>query len=30
VWGPKDPPEIFFNPPDINAIAAGRAADGLD
>ena len=30
VWGPKDPPEVFFNPPDINAIAAGRVADGLD
>lgn len=30
VWGPKDPPEVFFNPPDIDAIAAGRAADGSD
>ncbi|MCE2764849.1 MAG: VOC family protein [Ilumatobacteraceae bacterium] len=30
VWGPKDPPGVFFNPPDITAIAAGRVADGLD
>ena len=30
VWGPKDPPEVFFNPPDMRDIVAGRAAAGLD
>ncbi|MFM8846576.1 MAG: VOC family protein [Actinomycetota bacterium] len=29
VWGPKDPPEVFFNPPDMADIIAGRAAAGL-
>lgn len=29
VWGPKDPPEEFFAPTDIPAIAAGRQASGL-
>ncbi|MFT7597915.1 MAG: catechol 2,3-dioxygenase-like lactoylglutathione lyase family enzyme [Acidimicrobiales bacterium] len=28
VWGPKEP-EIFFNPPDLGEIAAGRQAAGL-
>lgn len=30
VWGPERPPERFFNPPDIEAIAAARRAAGLD
>ena len=29
VWGPKDPPESFINPPDIKQIAAAREALGL-
>ena len=29
VWGPKDPPEEFFNPSDLPAIAAAREASGL-
>ncbi len=28
VWGPKEP-EIFFNPPDLGQIGAGREAAGL-
>lgn len=28
VWGPKEP-EVFFNPPDLDQIAAGREAAGL-
>ncbi|MGI9616096.1 MAG: VOC family protein [Acidimicrobiales bacterium] len=28
VWGPKEP-EVFFNPPDLGEIAAGREAAGL-
>ncbi|MDH3680347.1 MAG: VOC family protein, partial [Acidimicrobiia bacterium] len=28
VWGPKEP-EVFFNPPDLGDIAAGREAAGL-
>ena len=28
VWGPKEP-EVFFNPTDIETIAAGREAAGL-
>ena len=30
IWGPKDPPDVFFNPPDIQKIAEGREAAGLD
>ena len=29
VWGPKDPPEAFLNPPDVKQIAAAREALGL-
>jgi len=29
VWGPKDPPRRFFDPPDIQEIVAGRVAAGL-
>ncbi|MEM7337147.1 MAG: VOC family protein [Actinomycetota bacterium] len=29
VWGPPEP-EVFFNPPDLDAIAAAREAAGLD
>ena len=29
VWGPKDPPEAFVNPPDVKQIAAAREALGL-
>ena len=29
VWGPKDPPPAFINPPDAPAIAAAREALGL-
>lgn len=29
VWGPKDPPEEFFSPSDLPAIAAAREATGL-
>jgi catechol 2,3-dioxygenase-like lactoylglutathione lyase family enzyme len=29
VWGPKVPPEEFFNPSDLPAIAAAREASGL-
>ncbi|MDG2112462.1 MAG: VOC family protein [Actinomycetota bacterium] len=28
VWGPKEP-DVFFNPPDLGEIAAGREAAGL-
>jgi catechol 2,3-dioxygenase-like lactoylglutathione lyase family enzyme len=30
VWGPKDPPETFFSPPDLAVIGAAREALGLD
>ncbi len=30
VWGPKDPPDIFFNQPDLAEIGAAREALGLD
>jgi catechol 2,3-dioxygenase-like lactoylglutathione lyase family enzyme len=29
VWGPKNPPEAFINPPDVKQIAAAREALGL-
>jgi hypothetical protein len=29
VWGPTNPPEVFFNPPDLPSIAAAREASGL-
>jgi catechol-2,3-dioxygenase len=28
-WGPNEPPEVFFSPPDLPAIAAAREASGL-
>ena len=30
IWGPKDPPETFFNQPDLAEIGAAREAFGLD
>ncbi len=30
VWGPKEPPDIFFNPLDLPEIGAAREALGLD
>jgi catechol 2,3-dioxygenase-like lactoylglutathione lyase family enzyme len=30
IWGPKDPPDVFFNQPDLAEIGAAREALGLD
>lgn len=30
IWGPKDPPDVFFNQPDLAQIAAHREALGLE